>query len=233
MNTIIIVLIIVLVLIILGVIGYFIYYDKSKVQVPCPQNDISNYNIDEKPLKGSQLLQRIVIRFSNFMNRIKENFVLSPGTVTSISSMSPGIMYSRGTLKSGISSTITPSKNGGANCAPYPTTVYFPSKSFILVSKYKDWFSYESYIQRYKDDIGVTDVASATKYALDNGYSAFTFNENPTPSTDPNINTFNRMILFFREDYITNNFWNSGYLRSGFKTYASPTSKLNTTVKQV
>jgi hypothetical protein len=240
MNTSIILLIIFFILIILGGIGYFIYKsnNKSKVQVPCPQNDISNYNIDEKPLKGSELLQRIFTRVSRFMNRIRESFDLSTGTVTSISSMLPGAKYSRGTLKPGISSTVTAAKNKGTNpCVPYPTTVYFlesvPSPSFILVSKYKDWFSYESYIQRYKDDIGVTDVASATKYALDNGYSAFAFNEKPIPSSDPNINTFNRMILFFREDYITNNFWDSGYLRSGFKTYASPTSKLNTTVLQV
>jgi hypothetical protein len=127
MNTSIILLIIFFVLIILGVIGYFIY-KSNKVQIPCPQNDISNYNIDEKPLKGSELLQRIFTRFSNFMNRIRESFDLSPGTVTSISSMVPGARYSRGTLKSGISSTITPSKNRGINpCVPYPTTVYFPA----------------------------------------------------------------------------------------------------------
>ena len=125
MNTSIILLIIFFVLIILGVIGYFIY-KSNKVQVPCPQNDISNYNIDEKPLKGSELLQRIFTRFSNFMNRIRESFDLSPGTVTNISSMVPGARYSRGTLKGEISSTFTAAKNKGTNpCVPYPTTVYF------------------------------------------------------------------------------------------------------------
>jgi len=127
MNTLIILLIIFFVLIILGVIGYFIY-KSNKVQIPCPQNDISNYNIDEKPLKGSELLQRIFTRFSNFMNRIRESFDLSPGTVPSISLMVPGVRYSRGTLKSGISSTLTAAKNKGINpCVPYPTTVYFPA----------------------------------------------------------------------------------------------------------
>jgi hypothetical protein len=131
MNTIIIVLIIVLVLIILGVIGYFIYkYSKSKL--PCPQNDISNYNIGEIPIKGSDLLQRIFTRVSTVMNRIREKFVLSPGTVTSIQSMSPGILYSRGTINPGVSSTITPSKNNGTNCTPYPTTVYFPSSQSTI-----------------------------------------------------------------------------------------------------
>jgi len=135
MNKAIIILIIFFILIILGVIGYFIYksYNKSKVQVPCPQNDISNYNIDEKPLKGSDLLQRIFTRFSNFMNRIRESFDLSPGTVTSISSMSPGILYSRGTINPGVSSIQTPPLNGGTNtCTPYPTTVYFPSSQSTI-----------------------------------------------------------------------------------------------------
>ncbi len=127
MNTSIILLIIFFVLIILGVIGYFIY-KSNKVQIPCPQNDISNYNIDEKPLKGSELLQRIFTRVSRFMNRIRESFDLSPGTATSISSMVPGARYSRGTLKPGISSTFTAAKNKGINpCVPYPTTVYFPA----------------------------------------------------------------------------------------------------------
>ncbi len=130
MNTAIILLIIFFVLIILGVIGYFVYkyYNRSKIQAPCPENDISNYNISDTPLKASDLLQRIFTRLSIVMNRIREKFDLSPGTVSSISSMIPGARYTRGTLKSGVSNTLTGVKNGGINnCAPYPPIIYTPA----------------------------------------------------------------------------------------------------------
>lgn len=128
MNTLIIVLILVFILIILGVIGYFIYkYIKSKE--PCPQNDISNYDIGEIPIKGSDLLQRIFTRVSMVMNRIKERFALSPGTVTNLSSLVSGTRYTRGTLKLGVSNTVTGPKNGGVNCSPFPTTIYTPEGS--------------------------------------------------------------------------------------------------------
>lgn len=130
MNTSIILLIIFFVLLILGVIGYFIYkyYTRSKIQAPCPDNDISNYNISDTPLKASDLLQRIFTRVSIVMNRIREKFDLSPGTVTSISSMIPGARYKRGTLKPGVSNIQTATKNGGINnCAPYPPRIYTPA----------------------------------------------------------------------------------------------------------
>ena len=129
MNTAIIFLIIFFVLLILGVIGYFVYkyYNTNKIQAPCPENDISNYNINDTPLKPSDLLQRIFTRLSIVMNRIREKFDLSPGTVTSISSMIPGTRYTRGTLKSGVSNTLTGVKNGGINnCSPFPQIIYTP-----------------------------------------------------------------------------------------------------------
>ena len=130
MNTSIILLIIFVVLIILGVIGYFVYkyYNTNKIQAPCPENDISNYNISDTPLKSSDLLQRIFTRLSIVMNRIREKFDLSPGTVSSLSSMIPGTRYTRGTLKPWIRSTQTDSKNGGINnCTPYPPRIYTPA----------------------------------------------------------------------------------------------------------
>ncbi len=130
MNTAIIVLIIFFILIILGVIGYFVYKYYNTNKIPCPENDISNYNISDTPLKASDLLQRIFTRVSVVMNRIREKFDLSPGTVTSISSMIPGAQYTRGTLKSGVSNTQFGAKNGGINnCSPFPQTIYTPASS--------------------------------------------------------------------------------------------------------
>jgi len=227
MNTAIIVLIIFFILIILGVIGYFVYKYYTKPKLPCPENDISNYNISDTPLKASELLQRIFTRVSIVINRIREKFALSPGTVTSISSLVPGVQYTKGTLKSGVSNTVTTSKNGGVNCSPFPSTIYTQINPFNLVSNYRDWYPYGSTASFYKSSIGITNLQSAIVYAVNNGYTAFSFNENPAVSSDPAVNDLNSRILFFKERDIMSTFWTNGSSVSGFKVYADINSKLN------
>jgi hypothetical protein len=84
------------------------------------------------------------------------------------------------------------------------------------------WYPYGASAKIVKSTIGVTNLESAISYARANGYSAFSFNENPTTS-DAN----NSYILFFKEAEInTSTFFTSGGALPGFKVYATRDSKL-------
>ena len=85
--------------------------------------------MDDTVIKGQDSLQRIAFHISNFMHRIRENFALTPETVTNKTSLVSTTLYNRATLKSGISNTVNNqvALNGGKNCAPYPSTIYIPA----------------------------------------------------------------------------------------------------------
>jgi hypothetical protein len=89
------------------------------------------------------------------------------------------------------------------------------------------WYPYGATANFVKSTIGVTNLESAISYSRANGYSAFAFNENPTTSTDSNLNDTNSKILFFKEaDINMSTFFTSGTAVPGFKVYATRDSKL-------
>jgi hypothetical protein len=100
---------------------------KSVTEQQCPDNDLSNYIMDDTLIKGQDSLQRIAFHISNFMHRIRENFALTPETATNKTSLVYTTLYNRATLKSGISNTVNGPLNGGQTCAPYPSTIYIPA----------------------------------------------------------------------------------------------------------
>ena len=101
--------------------------EPTKLQQQCGENDISNYDIDETPIKGPESLQRIAFNISNFIHRIRENFALSQETVPNKTSLVGTRLYNKATLKSGIKSEINPPLNKGASCTAYPTEIYIPT----------------------------------------------------------------------------------------------------------
>jgi len=102
---------------------------KSVTEQQCPDNNLANYIMDDTVIKGQDSLQRIAFHISNFMHRIRENFALTPETVTNKTSLVSTTLYNRATLKSGISNTVNNqvALNGGNSCAPYPSTIYIPA----------------------------------------------------------------------------------------------------------
>ena len=112
-----------LIIIIFGLVLYFIYYNKkekrpeisgqTKVPKECSLKfNVSNYDIDNTPIKGSV---------------IKENFELSPTTITDKTLLDEEGIYKRGILKDEISNTIYPSINHGSDCLEYPEEIYIPA----------------------------------------------------------------------------------------------------------
>jgi hypothetical protein len=192
-------------------------------------NDDSNYTFSNTITRlGSSIKNSI----EGFM--FPERFALSSGLIpnTNKNALNSNKWYTSGSLDSTKQvQSVSPAINNGSPCVPFPDKVYreLPATqtTYSLVSE-MDWFPYGATANFVKSTIGVTTLATAITYANNNGYAAFSFNENPM-STNPNSNDPN--ILFFREaDINPSTFWTNGAAVPRFRVYAIGFSKLRTTM---
>ena len=132
--------------IIIGVISYVIYIktkstvkdprsseesktlntEEESLKVKCPENDMSNYEIEEIPTLGSKILQMFIKTISQIIKIVLpksfiEYFALDKNTYTSSSQLTSVNYYHLGSIKQGVSSQITNPLNSGSSCPPYPS----------------------------------------------------------------------------------------------------------------
>lgn len=163
MNKKIVILFLILILIITAtIIGYLIYLKTtapstapSTVSESCPGNKDSFYDFKEVQL-GKDILSGIREGFkfvNNFIRTkiMKETFALSTGIISlddiraGRATLDPNIQYYRGIRN--VTSTITPSSNGGKGCVEYPDVVFKPVPPSTTISGSNGW--------KYVKDIGV------------------------------------------------------------------------------
>ncbi len=250
-KKIVIIIVLVVLIIIIGVISYFLLKKPQATPQATPQttpaqcrsgtttftggqeasiqaNVDSNYNFDSNSTLGISIKENIERFF--FPERFALTTTGDNRIIVNKNDLVNNKWYYTGLLDTTKQvSTITQSINGGASCVPFPNTVYREApasiSSFSLVSE-MNWYPYGSTANFVKSNIGVSSLDTAINYANNNGFTAFSFNENST-STDPN--DINSKILFFREDNINQStFFTNGAAVSGFRVYAIGFSKLRT-----
>ncbi len=149
--------------IIIGVISYVIYIktkstvkdlksseesktlntEEESLKVKCPENDMSNYEIEEIPTLGSKILQMFIKTISQIIKIVLpksfiEYFALDTNTYTSSSQLKSGNYYQLGSIKQGVSSQITNPLNSGSSCPPYPSNIYVLAPTSNAICKTGD-----------------------------------------------------------------------------------------------